>query len=120
MSFPNTQHWQPALSGDGYVTDLDDIRQCVHIILETPEGSEPSRPDFGSKLYLLVDTPIHQAKPHLVRYTVEAIRKWEPRAQPKNVLVFLDSMAHMVVKPFLELADGVVISMEVRPWLSLK
>jgi len=115
VSLPNTAHWQPALEGDGFVEDLDDILQCVNTILTTPKGSQPLRLDFGSDVHLYVDHPINQARPHIVRESVESLRQWEKRVKVKRVEVSLDSDSNMVIKPFLELSDGVVISTEVRP-----
>ncbi len=45
--------WQPALQAPGeIVRGLDDIRQAIQIILRTPRGSDPHRPEFGSNLHL--------------------------------------------------------------------
>jgi uncharacterized protein len=115
MSLPNTAHWQPALEGEGFVEDLEDILQCVHTILKTPKGSQPLRPDFGSDVHLYVDWPVNQARPHIVRESVEAIRQWEKRVDIKRVDVSLEGDSNMVIKPFLTLSNGVVISTEVRP-----
>lgn len=115
MSLPNTAHWQPALEGEGFVEDLEDILQCVHTILKTPKGSQPLRPDFGSDLFLYVDWPVNQGRPHIVRESVEAIRQWEKRVDIKRVDVSLEGDSNMVIKPFLTLSNGVVISTEVRP-----
>ena len=115
MSLPNTAHWQPALEGEGFVEDLEDILQCVHTTLKTPKGSQPLRPDFGSDVHLYLDWPVNQARPHIVRESVEAIRQWEKRVDIKRVDVSLEGDSNMVIKPFLELSDGVVISTEVRP-----
>jgi len=115
MSLPNTAHWQPALEGEGFVEDLEDILQCVHTILKTPKGSQPLRPDFGSDVHLYLDWPVNQARPHIVRESVEAIRQWEKRVDIKRVDVSLEGDSNMVIKPFLTLSNGVVISTEVRP-----
>ncbi|HAH9251979.1 TPA: baseplate protein, partial [Escherichia coli] len=48
--------WQPALQAPGeIVRGLDDIRQSIQIILRTPRGSDPHRPEFGSNLHLYID-----------------------------------------------------------------
>ncbi|MCC7753101.1 baseplate protein, partial [Escherichia coli] len=45
--------WQPTLQAPGeIVRGLDDIRQAIQIILRTPRGSDPHRPEFGSNLHL--------------------------------------------------------------------
>lgn len=114
IELPKTAHWQPTLSDTGFVTDLDDIWQCIETILGTPVGSVPLRPDFGSLLYLYVDYPINRARPHLVRESVSAIQKWEPRITCKRAAVTLDEDLTTVITPFIELANGVVLNQGVR------
>lgn len=118
MMRPNTFHWQPAREGDGVVTDLDDILQCVHTVLETPKGSVPLKPWFGSELYKYVDTPINEARPHMVIATIEALKEGEPRVTVKAVKVYLDGET-TVIEPVLELANGVVINTIVRPFTTV-
>lgn len=71
--------WQPELGTDGIVDGMDDIDQCIRTILQTPKGSDPHRPEFGSKIHLYIDWPQTRVTPYLVRETVAAIRRWEPR-----------------------------------------
>lgn len=112
-AFPKTSHWQPALNSEGFVEDLADIQQCCQIILETPLGSEPLRPDFGSNLYLYLDWPIDRARPHMVRETVSALAKWEKRIEVSKVEV-VSVAEHTTIRPYFKLADGVERSFEVR------
>lgn len=114
-SLPQTAHWQPALDGDGFVEGIDDIRQCIRIILETPLGSDPLQPDFGSNLRDYLDHPIDRARPHIVREAVEAIRKWEPRCTVKRVSVSIEEETTILIQVYFVLADGVEHSVEVRP-----
>lgn len=72
--------WQPELDADGAVVEgLADIAQCIRVILETPLGSDPHRPTFGSNLYLYLDWPQNRVTPHLVREAYAALAQWEPR-----------------------------------------
>jgi len=79
--------WQPELGTDDIVGGLDDIDQCVRIILTTPKGSDPHRPEFGSNIHLYIDWPQNRITPHLVREAVEALRLWEPRIGEVRVAV---------------------------------
>ncbi|WP_231643064.1 GPW/gp25 family protein [Ralstonia syzygii] len=79
LSDISSVHWQPALKSYDLVEAERDIDQAIRVILGTPKGSDPHRPDFGSNLQLYLDYPIDQAVQHLVRESVEAIRQWEPR-----------------------------------------
>ena len=70
--------WQLSVEGVGMVVQgLDDIRQCVNLILLTRKGSDPLRPEFGCDMYLYIDKPINTAL--MKKAMLEAIRQWEPR-----------------------------------------
>jgi phage baseplate assembly protein W len=78
------------MSGEGIggvVQGIDDINQCIGIILTTPKGSDPLRPAFACDLWQLIDAPVTVARPALVREIVEAITKWEPRVRVLSVLI---------------------------------
>ena len=73
--------WSPRLHAPGAVVeDVDDIAQCLGIILTTPLGSDPHRPDFGADLLPLLDRPIAEAMPQVIAVATEALVRWEPRA----------------------------------------
>jgi uncharacterized protein len=105
-NLPN-RFFQPALSSDvaGHlsglksdklgelVTDTQDVDQCIRVILTTPRGSAPHRPNFGSNLHLYLDYPINSARPHIVREAVNSLREWEPRIEIVKVDVALDGLA---------------------------
>lgn len=74
--------WSPRLGEIGEVVEgLEDIQQCVRIILTTPKGSRPHEPEFGSDLWKYVDHPVNEAIPHLVREAIDALTLWEPRLE---------------------------------------
>lgn len=101
-------HWQPALGQHGDVVEgVADIEQAIHIILKTPKGSDPHRPDFGSNVHRYIDWPVTRAIPHLVRESVEAIRKWEPRCELVKVEPRIDG-AQIIQRVLWRLADGMV------------
>ena len=107
-------HWQPALGGEGIVENLDDLNQAIQVILRTPKGSDPLRPEFGSDLHLYLDSPIHRARPHVVRESVEAIRRWEPRVAVERVEFYLVEVSHAAIRVVWRLADGFQGSTEVK------
>ncbi len=72
--------WSMKLGAIGEIVEgLDDVAQCVRIILTTPKGSDPLRPTFGADLWQYIDYPIDAAIPAIVREITEAITLWEPR-----------------------------------------
>lgn len=76
------QDWQLALGQPGHVvTELEDIAQCLRVILTTPRGSDPLRPHFACDLWRYLDAPIDHAIPHIVREAWDAIQTYEPRVE---------------------------------------
>lgn len=90
-------NWQPALGTSGEVVEgLCDIDQSIRIILTTPKGSDPHRPEFGSDLHLYLDWPTNRVTPHLVREAVDAISRWEPRISVVHVHIMINSQQIIV------------------------
>ncbi|MBN3779912.1 hypothetical protein G3O06_20460 [Burkholderia sp. Ac-20345] len=79
------------------VTDVDDIGQCVTIILHTPLGSDPHRPDFGSNVDRYIDYPINIARPYIAREIRTALARWEPRLDLVQVSVAPSDIAKLAV-----------------------
>lgn len=78
--------WQPKLNNIGEVAEgIDDINQCIAIILSTQKGSVPHRPEFGSNIYKYIDYPVNEAIPNIIRETIDAISLWEKRIDIENV-----------------------------------
>ncbi len=106
-------HWQPALGTPGEVVEgLRDIDQAIRIILTTPRGSDPHRPEFGSDIHLYIDWPTNRVVPHLVREAVDAIRRWETRVTVVQVLAEIEEH-HIMLRVQWKVADGVIQQTEV-------
>jgi phage baseplate assembly protein W len=106
-------HWQPALGTPGEVVEgLRDIDQAIRIILTTPRGSDPHRPEFGSDIHLYIDWPTSRVVPHLVREAVEAIRRWETRVTLVQVLAEIEE-ERITLRVQWKVADGVIQQTEV-------
>ena len=93
--------WSLALDSPGepgsglgnVVQGLDDVNQCIAIILSTPPGSDPLRPTFACDLMRFIDMPISFARAEIVREIAAAIATWEPRVRVLSITadVVLDS-----------------------------
>jgi phage baseplate assembly protein W len=80
--------WSLKLNSIGNVVQgLDDVEQCIAIILTTPKGSDPLRPTFGTDLWRFIDNPIGFAIPAVVREVTGSISMWEPRITLQSVSV---------------------------------
>jgi hypothetical protein len=74
--------WQPKLNQIGNVVEgIEDIDQCIKIILMTRKGTDPHRPEFGSDIWQYIDYPINEAIPNIIREAFDAIALWETRVQ---------------------------------------
>lgn len=83
--------WQPKLGEIGAVVEnISDINQCIRIILTTPKGSDPHRPEFGSDIWKYIDYPVNEAIPNIIRDAIDAINAWEPRVEIKTIKAEVD------------------------------
>lgn len=79
--------WSPKLGEPGSVVEsLDDINQCIKVILETPKGSRAHEPLFGSDVWQFLDQPLSEALPRIINAVIEAVEEWEPRAKLTSVV----------------------------------
>lgn len=90
------------------------LRQSVNDILTTPLGSRVMRPEYGSRLFELVDSP--QSKDTLVSIyaaTAEALIRWEPRLSVTKVVATKVEIGHFeIALSGTYLPDGNPITMD--------
>src|SRR5580658_5770068 len=108
--------WSLKLNAMGQVVQgIDDIDQCIGIILTTPKGSDPLRPTFGADLWQYIDFPIAAAIPAIVLEVSEAIMIWEPRVKllavtasiaPKDNSANVNAHLQVSITWQLQLASG--------------
>lgn len=67
------------------VQGIQDVDQCIRIILTTPKGADVLRPTFGVDVWRYVDVPVNSAVPAIVREVSAAITLWEPRVKVVSV-----------------------------------
>ncbi|MEI7475344.1 MAG: GPW/gp25 family protein [bacterium] len=78
--------WQLKLNETASVVEgIDDIDQCILIILSTKKGSVPHRPEFGSYIWQYIDSPVNEAVPNIIREVIDSIALWEPRVEITSV-----------------------------------
>lgn len=85
---PNTNitDWQLSLNAaDAIVLGVDDIAQCIFLILNTQPGTDPLRPGFGTRYLDHIDSPINVAAPRMVNEIISAIQRWEKRVTITSV-----------------------------------
>lgn len=83
--------WQPELNKIGSVVEgIDDINQCIAIILTTRKGSVPHRPEFGCDIWKFIDNPVNIAIPNIIREATDAINLWETRIEIESITATVD------------------------------
>ena len=70
------------------LTGLEDINQEIMLILTTPLGSIPHRPEFGSRIYEYLDKPVNMAKPLIIAESFRALRANSDRFYPTKITVY--------------------------------
>lgn len=79
-------NWTLSLFNQGEIVEgVDEISQCILIIVLTVEGSDPLRPTFGTPLLLLIDKPIAEVLPKMIKAIVDGIALWETRVDVKTI-----------------------------------
>ena len=102
--------WQPKLNGIGEVAQgIDDINQCIYIILTTQKGSVPHRPIFGSDIFKYIDYPVQEAIPNIIREVIDAISEWETRVEISQVTAELNE-TNVKIKIEWKLVDSEITS----------
>ena len=72
----------------GLVEDAAAIRQSIFIIIHTVPGERVMRPDFGCEIHSLIFWPANfQTAALAERYVREALERWEPRINLREVEV---------------------------------
>lgn len=86
--------WSIKLDEPGSVVEnLDDINQCIKVVLETPKGSRAHEPLFGSDVWQYLDQPLSEALPRIVAAVIEAVTEWEPRVKLISVIPVKDEIS---------------------------
>lgn len=88
---------------------LISIEDSIKDILLTPLGARVMRPNYGSRLFELVDKRVDdEYKAKLTRYVVEAIHKNEPRVKVKRLK--FESLTNHKLSYKIELSSGELIN----------
>ena len=72
----------------GMVSDQDDIKQSLEIILSTQIGERIMQPEFGADLSSFVFEAMHVMNQVKIKERIiDAIYRFEPRIRPDNVIM---------------------------------
>lgn len=113
MKPTDTRNWQISISDpQAIVEGIDDIMQCVQVILTTIPGSDPLRPSFGANVYKYLDKPLAAVKAQIIYEATEAVNRWEKRIRVTgcNVVRDADKTAITIVGTVIASAQQVTIT----------
>lgn len=97
MTEITSNYWQLSTAGPGQIVQgLEDISQCINILLTTQKGSDPFRPTFGVDLMSYIDLPQTEALPRLIQDIQAQVETWEPRAEIQS-LQYTINEAHVTI-----------------------
>jgi phage baseplate assembly protein W len=72
--------WSIKIGESGQIVEnIDDISQCIRIIVGTPKGSRPHEPLFGCDVWKYLDRPFSDALPGIVAEVTSSLTEWEGR-----------------------------------------
>lgn len=81
------------------VSEEEDVRQAILLILQTAKGERLMRPDFGCGLRKLAFAPLNTTTKTLVRKEVQdALIEWEPRIDVQEITVTNDHSTPSVLQ----------------------
>lgn len=102
------------IQGRNKMKYLVDIENSIKDILQTPLGSRVMLPEYGSRLYELIDKKIDdEFRANLSWYVIEAVEKWEKRIKIDEVkLVSLDSHK-LKIKLILTNSEELSLNLEI-------
>jgi len=110
-----SQNWSLSTAKQGeIVEDVDDINQCIAIVLETVKGSDPLRPDFGSDIFLWLDMPIGLAGPNIIAEAIKSLRIWEPRCQVVKARMQVDQNVLTLSVEWQPLNSSIIKSTDIK------
>lgn len=75
----STDRWSMSITNFGeVVADVEDLKQCLYIIVSTRKGSAPGWRAFGCGLFDHLDKPVNVVGPLVVQEMRASIERWEP------------------------------------------
>lgn len=109
-----TNNWALSAVNQGEVVlDLEDINQCITIILATVKGTDPLRPEFGCDILKWIDKPVNQAIPNIIKEAVAAINLWEPRVIVTKANARIENYTIFVTIEWETLSSALISSTQV-------
>lgn len=86
LSDIKAKNWTLSVDAQGEIVEgLNEISQCIFIIIKTQIGSDPLRPSFGCEIFKYIDRPVNEAIPKMITSIVSSLNIWETRIDVTKV-----------------------------------
>lgn len=110
-----TKNWGLSVVSQGEVVqDLEDINQCITIILATVKGTDPLRPEFGCDILKWIDKPVNQVIPNIIKEAVAAINMWEARVVVTKANATIENYTIFVTIEWETVSSSLISSTQVQ------
>lgn len=102
------------IQGRSKMKYLVDIENSIKDILQTPLGSRVMLPEYGSRLYELIDKKIDdEFRANLSWYVIEAVEKWEKRIKIDEVKLISLNGHKLKIKLILTNSEELSLNLEI-------
>lgn len=102
------------IQGRNKMKYLVDIENSIKDILQTPLGSRVMLPEYGSRLYELIDKKIDdEFRANLSWYVIEAVEKWEKRIKIDEVKLVSLNGHKLKIKLILTNSEELSLNLEI-------
>lgn len=102
------------IQGRSKMKYLVDIEESIKDILQTPLGSRVMLPEYGSRLYELIDKKIDdEFRANLSWYVIEAVEKWEKRIKIDEVKLVSLNGHKLKIKLILTNSEELSLNLEI-------
>lgn len=109
------ENWQVSIEDSAKIVEgVEDIRQCIHIILTTIPGSDPLRPEFGSDVYRYLDRPHEDIEADIIYAVTQSLARWEKRITVTKCTLTRKGIDGLIVTVEGETAAGTIINVPVK------
>ena len=103
-----SRFWQFSLKEEGgIVQGIDDINQCIYVILATQKGEDPCDPEFGCSLWDKMDHPVLGLVAEAKRDILQALETYEKRIKVKSITASQPQLGKLVFSINYEFGEDV-------------
>lgn len=102
--------WSISTVGYGIIVEgIAAIRQRMNLAIRTSKGTDPLRPEFGSRVYKFIDSPAPVAIPNIKKELLEALEMWVPDVKVVAIKHFIKGPGNPVFELLYRVINETVV-----------